>query len=258
VNPSRLAALLILAASTACGSETTAPTLPPPPPADQAAVYTASGNITAAVDSFRNLLGPSNGGTAGEQATGRREISWDGAGANPFNNKNNFPPDFFNTTVRSGAVFTTDGLGFRNDSLLFAEVNPNYPAQFAFFSATKVFTPVGSNLLDVLFEVAGQPTPASVNGFGIVFSDVDVADKTTIELFGTNGASLGVYSAPVRTDAAGLSFLAVKFESTRILRVRVTLGTGALGAGVNDISAGGTLDLVVFDNLVFGEPRKAF
>jgi hypothetical protein len=87
---------------------------------------------------------------------------------------------------------------------------------------------------------------------------VDVADKTTIELFGTNGASLGVYSAPVRTDAAGLSFLAVKFESTRILRVRVTLGTGALGAGVNDISAGGTLDLVVFDNLVFGEPRKAF
>lgn len=257
MNTSRLAALLTLAAVAAC-SETTAPLPPADPPVDQAAVYTASGNITAAVDSFRNLLGPSNGGTAGEQAAGRREISWDGAGANPFNNKNNFPPDFFNTNVRSGAVFTTDGLGFRNDSLLFAEVNPTYAAEFAFFSATKVFAPVGSNRIDVLFEVAGQPTPASVNGFGIVFSDVDVADKTTIELFGANGASLGLYSAPVRTDAAGLSFLAVKFESTRILRVRVTLGTGALGAGVNDISAGGTADLVVFDNLVFGEPKKAF
>lgn len=257
MKPSRLAALLILAATGACGSETTAPT-PPPPPVDQATVYSASGDIRAAVDSFRNLLGPSNGATAGEQLAGRREITWDGAGANPFNNKNNFPPDFFNTTVRSGAVFTTDGLGFRNDSLLFAEVNPTYAAEFGFFSATKVFAPVGSNRTDVLFEVAGQPTPASVNGFGIVFSDVDVADKTTIELFGTNGASLGVYSAPVRTDVAGLSFLAVKFESTRILRVRVTLGTGALGIGVNDISAGGTADLVVFDNLVFGEPRKAF
>lgn len=257
MNPSRLAALLTLAAVAAC-SETTAPLPPVDPPVDQAAVYTASGNITAAVDSFRNLLGPSNGATAGEQATGRREINWDGAGANPFNNKNNFPPDFFNTTVRAGAVFTTDGLGFRNDSLLFAEVNPAYPAQFAFFSANKIFTPVGSNRLDVLFEVAGQPTPASVNGVGIVFSDVDVADKTTIELFGANGASLGVYSAPVRTDAAGLSFLAVKFESSKILRVRVTLGTGALATGVNDITAGGTLDLVVFDNLVFGEPRKAF
>jgi hypothetical protein len=110
----------------------------------------------------------------------------------------------------------------------------------------------------VIFEVAGQPTPASVNGVGVVFSDVDVADKTTIELFGANGASLGVYSAPVRTDVAGLSFLGVKFETAKILRVRVTLGTGALAVGVNDISAGGTLDLVVFDNLVFGEPRKAF
>ncbi|HSE51504.1 MAG TPA: hypothetical protein VLB00_04910, partial [Gemmatimonadales bacterium] len=87
MKPSRLAALLILAATAACGSETTAPT-PPPAPVDQATVYSASGDIRAAVDSFRNLLGPSNGGTAGEQAAGRREITWDGAGANPFNNKN--------------------------------------------------------------------------------------------------------------------------------------------------------------------------
>ena len=256
MKPSRLAALLTLVAAAACGSETTAPT--PPPPVDQATVYSASGNIQAAVDSFRNLLGPSNGATAGEQPAGRREISWDGAGANPFNNKNNFPPDFFNTTVRSGAVFTTDGLGFRNDSLLFAEVNPTYAAEFAFFSATKVFAPVGSNLTDVVFEVAGQPTPAAVNGFGIVLSDVDVLEKTTIQLFGLDGESLGVYAAPVRSDATGLSFLAVKFDAAIITRVRVTLGTGALGAGVNDISAGGTADLVVFDNLVFGEPRKAF
>ena len=257
MKPSRLAALFILAAVAAC-NETTAPLPPADPPVDQAVVYTAAGNIAAAVDSFRNLLGPSNGGTAGEQPAGRREISWDGAGANPFNNKNNFPPDFFNTTVRSGAVFTTDGLGFRNDSLLFAEVNATYAVEFSSFSPTKVFAPVGSNRLDVIFEVAGQPTPASVNGLGIVFSDVDVADKTTIELFGADGTSLGVFAAPVRSDAGGLSFLAVKFETVKILRVRVTLGTGALAAGVNDISAGGTADLVVFDNLVFGEPRKAF
>ena len=58
----------------------TTPTPPPP----QATVYTATGNIAAKVDEFRTLLGASNGGTAGEQAGGRREISWDGAGANPF------------------------------------------------------------------------------------------------------------------------------------------------------------------------------
>ena len=62
----------------------------------------------------------------------------------------------------------------------------------------------------------------------------------------------------MRSDAAGLSFVAVSFPDAVIARVRITLGTGALAAGVNDISAGGTVDLVVFDNVIYGEPRQAF
>ena len=103
----------------ACGdNETSAPY--PDPETPVATVFEATGDISAKVDEFRNALGPSNGGTAGEQPAGRREISWDGAAANPFNNKNDFPADFFNTNVKSGAVFTTAGTGFRNDSLLFS------------------------------------------------------------------------------------------------------------------------------------------
>ena len=230
----------------------------PGPVAPVATVFEATGDITARVDEFRNALGPSNGGTAGEQPAGRREISWDGAGANPFNNKNDFPADFFNTNVKSGAVFTTAGTGFRNDSLLFSEVNPTYAAEFRAFSPTKIFAPVGSNQLDQLFQVAGQPTPAVTRGFGIVFNDVDVATKTTIQLFAQDGSSLGTYSAPVRSDAAGNSFVGVTFADAIIARVRITLGTGALAAGVNDISAGGSVDVVVFDNVIYGEPRKAF
>ena len=229
-----------------------------PDPGPQATMFVASGNIAAEVDNFRNALGPSNGGTAGEQPAGRREIGWDGAGANPFNNRDDFPAAFFNTNVKAGAVFTTSGTGFRNDSTSFSEVNPNYGAEFTAFSPTKIFAPVGSNQLDQLFQVAGQPTPAVVNGFGIVLSDVDVADKTTIELFAQDGSKLGTYAAPVRSDAAGLSFIGVTYTEAIIARVRITLGTGALGANVNDISAGGTLDLVVLDNLIYGEPRKAF
>jgi hypothetical protein len=230
----------------------------PAPVLPQATVLTATGNIAAKVDEFRNLLGPSNGGTAGEQPTGRREITWDGAGANPFNNKNDFPANFFNSNVKSGAVFTTAGTGFRNDSTDFVEINPTYADQFNFFSANKIFAPVGSNQLDQLFQVAGQPTPAVTRGFGVVFSDVDLADKTTIQLFAQDGSSLGTFSAPTRSDAAGLSFLGVTFADAIIARARITLGTGALGANVNDISAGGTLDLVVLDNLIYGEPKKAF
>ena len=250
-------AIAAVAALAACSNDTvTNPVTPQPGPT--ATVITATGDIAAKVDEFRNLLGPSNGGTPGEQAAGRREINWDGAGANPFNNKNDFPANFFNTNVKSGAVFTTSGTGFRNDSTDFVEVNPTYAGEFNFFSATKIFAPVGSNRLDQLFEVAGQPTPAVTRGFGIVFSDVDLADKTTIQLFAQDGSSLGTYSAPVRSDTKGLSFVAVAYDNAIIARVRITLGTGALGANVNDISDGGTVDVVVLDNLIYGEPHLAF
>jgi hypothetical protein len=249
-------ALAAVAVIAACSDDTITN---PAPVVPQAAVVTATGNIAANVDGFRNLLGASNGTTAGEQPTGRREINWDGAGANPFNNKNDFPADFFNTNVKVGAVFTTAGTGFRNDSTLFAEINPNYASQFNFFSATKIFTPVGSNQLDQLFRVAGQPTPAAVRGFGVVFSDVDLADKTTIQLFAIDGSSLGTFAAPVRSDASGLSFVGVTYDQPIIARVRITLGTGALGANVNDVTAaGGTADLVVLDNIIYGEPKKSF
>ncbi len=237
----------------ACSDDpVTAPTPVPP----LATVYSATGRIGATVNQFRAILGPANGGTAGEQPAGRREINWDGAAAIPFNNRNDFPADFFNTTVKAGAEFTTPGTGFRNDSTLFSEINPAYPAEFLFFSANNVFAPTGSNQLDQLFRVAGQPTPALVRGFGIVFSDVDLADKTTLQLFALDGSSLGMYSAPVRSDEGGFSFVGVTFDDAIIARVRITLGTGALGANVNDVSAGGTVDLVVLDNLIYGEPRK--
>jgi hypothetical protein len=250
--------LLVAAAAfmmMACNDTTTIGTNTPP---FGRAVIAVSGDIADTVAAFRNLLGASNGATAGEQATGRREINWDGAAANALDNSNTFPADFFNTTAKVGAVFTTDGTGFRNDSTKFAEVNPTYSDQFEFFSANKIFASVGSNMLDVLFEVAGQPTPAVSSGFGIVFSDVDVANATTIELFAQDGTSLGVIAAPVRSDSTGLSFVGVSFDRPVIARVRVTLGTGALGVGVDDISAGGAKDLVVLDNLIYGEPKKAF
>src|SRR4051812_37692992 len=218
-------ALPIIAATTGACSDGYGSN-PTPPPAITPTVTSASGNIAATVDAFRTLLGdPSNGATAGGQQTRRREINWGGAGANAFNNKNDFPSTFFNTNVKSGAVFTTPGTGFRNDSLKFAEVNAEYGNEFGAFSPTKIFAPVGSNVMDVLFQVAGQPTPARVSGFGVVFSDVDVAGATTVEFFDATDKSLGKLAAPVRSDAAGLSFAGAKFTESIVARVRITLGT---------------------------------
>jgi hypothetical protein len=255
IRSSRIITLSLLAALGACDDGYGSGPNPTPTPAP--VIVAASGNIAAKVDEFRALLGdPQNGGTAGEQAAGRREITWDGAGANPFNNKNDFPAAFFNTNVKSGAVFTTPGTGFRNDSTRFAELNAEYANEFGAFSPTKIFSPIGSNVMDVLFQVAGQPTPAQVIGFGAVFSDVDVANATSLELFDADGFPLGRVFAPVRSDAAGLSFLAVKLDRAVIARVRITLGTGSLSGTANDVSGGGTTDVVVADNFIYGEPKR--
>jgi hypothetical protein len=247
-----IAFAVAILATTACNDDTVSNPVPPVP-----TVVSATGDITAKVTEFRTLLGdPSNGGTAGEQPAGRREIGWDGAAANPFNNRDDFPAAFFNTTVKSGAVFTTPGTGFRNDSLEFSGVNATYAAEFSTFSPTKIFSPVGSNVMDVDFQIAGQPTPALVTGFGAVFSDVDAGAATTIEFFDVNGESLGSIAAPVRSDAAGLSFVGARFSEAVVARVRITLGTGVLGAATNDVSAGGPVDLVVADNFIYGEPKS--
>lgn len=236
------------------GSDYNSPMQPPQGP--QATVVTATGDIAAKIAEFRTLLGdPANGGTAGQQPAGRREVNWDGAGARPFNNQNNFPANFFNSNVKAGLVVSTTGVGFRNDSLLFAEVNPAYANEFKAFSPKVTFSAVGSNQMTALFQVAGAVTPAVVSGFGVVLADVDLDNTTSIELFDKDGQRLGLYYAPKRSDANGFSFVGVKYDAVVVASVKITCGNGAIGNGVNDLSSGGTLDLVVVDNFIYGEPQ---
>jgi hypothetical protein len=213
----------------------------------------STGDIAAKVGDFRTLLGdPSNGGTPGPLPTGRREVNWDGAAARPFNNQDHFPTDFFNTTVKAGLVY--DGGSFRNDSLLFAEINPTYADEFKAFSPKVMFSAIGSNVIDAVFRIPGAATPAVVSGFGAVFSDVDLDQVTSIEAIDKDGRSLGRFFVPRRSDGDGFSFLGVKFDDAIVARVRIVCGNGTLAAGTNDITDGGTADLVVVDNFIYGEP----
>jgi hypothetical protein len=249
-----IAAFAILALTGACSDDgADSPAAPPAGPI--ATTISASGDITAKVDEYRLLLGdPKNGGTAGPQTSGRREIGWDGVPAQFDNGDNLFPPDFFNATVKLGAVFATGGTGFRNDSTLFDGVNPAYADQFKAFSPNKIFAATGSNVIDMTFRVAGTDTPAVVSGLGAVFTDVDVAGATAMDFYAKDGTLIGHYAVPVRNDAGGLSFVGVKYDSPAVARVKFTLGQGALAAGVNDVTAGGTVDLVALDDLIYGEP----
>ena len=213
-------------------------------------VFTATGDIAATLAEFRTALGdPPNGGTQGPLGGGRREIKWDGAPAD-------MPGDFFNTTVKAGAIFSTDGSGFHNSDNDFADINPNYADDFNAFSFPKTFMPIGSNALTASFRIPGFETPAATRGFGVVFSDVERQGAASIKLFDAEGRSLGQYQAPIRSDPAGFSFVGVVFDSSIVAQVRITSGQRALGADVQDLSDGGNLDLVVMDDYLYAEPQE--
>lgn len=225
-------------------------------------VLTASGNIAGAVDQFRLLLGDPLNVIPGQQRSGRREINWDGVPA-ALTNVDTFPGDFFNSVDpaapagrKRGAVFTTPSAGFRVSDNDFADVDPSYGDEFNAFSLPRTFMVAGGTTLDATFRVAGTDIPAHVRGFGVVFSDVDRVGSAKVEYFDKRGRSLGVFAALARSDDSGLSFLGVVFDQARVARVRITSGEAALSLGTKDLSAGGTADLVVMDDYLYGEPRR--
>ncbi len=217
-------------------------------------IIRSSGAIEADVDAFRALLGdPNNGAAVGQQASGRREINWDGVPA-AVTNVPNFPPEFFNVNSPRGLEYDAVSPGLEVSDQRFADINPTYAAEFTPFSGQKLFSPIRSNVSEVTFLVAGNPVKAPTRGFGVVFSDVDVAGSTGILLFGEDGRQLGRILAPVRSDARGASFVGVVFRTPVISRVVIISGSGALSPTENDISQGGRIDAVVMDDFLYGEP----
>jgi hypothetical protein len=221
-------------------------------PRSQFQVVRASGDLTNALTEFRALLGdPPNGATPGPLDAGRREIKWDGVKAE-LTNTDALPADNFRA---NGLLYVDLGTGLRVSDNDFIDIDPSYPAQFNAFSPPKTFAPIGNENSEVTFVVPGSATPAAVTGFGVVFSDVDRVGSASIKLFTADGHSLGQYQAPVRTDANGFSFVGVVFKDPIVAKVVISSGQAPLARGVLDVSDGGNRDLVVFDDLLFGEPQ---
>jgi hypothetical protein len=219
---------------------------------------TSARRIRPTVNKFRRLLGPNNGGGPGGKAKGRREINWD-AVPDEFAAPHALPADFFNapTAPRArGALLTTPGdhvaVSADRDNpdgaaVRFGDVNPGYPSQFKTFSAERLFSPIGSNVVNLRFRVPGTDKPAVVRGFGAVYTDID-RRETAFEYFRANGRSLGKFAAPV--SKSGLSFLGVLFRKAIVARVRIQYGSGKLGP--ND---GKRYDAAVMDDFLYAEPR---
>lgn len=212
--------------------------------------------IQTSVDAFRTDLGGSlNANVAGSFLTGRREINWDGV-PDALAAPNNLPGDFFNVNSPRGTLLTTAGTGFQvsanaanptSTAVRFGNINSQFPDKFTVFSPQRLFTALGSNIVDVNFVVPGSNTPAGVSGFGSVFTDVDLGNTTSIQYFSASNTSLGTFFVP--TAPLGLSFLGVSGFSEPVARVRLTNGNGPL------TSAAIGNDSVVMDDFIYGEPQ---
>ena len=232
-----------------------------------------SASIQSTVDAFRAALGNINNGNApGPLASGRREINWDGGGANTTTD----PVTPFNVFLNTrGGQFTTPGIGLTQAppsggpqgglATLFG--NATYGTAFSTFSPVRLFTPVGSNITNSLFFLPGSngSVPATVSGFGAVFTDVDQPDgsgpggkhanrgaKTLVEFFGSNGELLYSSFVAAAPGDGGLSFLGIKFTDARIASVRITAGDVATGQDDDNKN-----DIVMMDDFIYGEPQVA-
>ena len=229
------AAVLVPAAAQADGTKRTAAGSDP-------------ASIQSAVDAFRADLGNPNNGGGPATAAGRREINWDGV-PDGASDPNPFPAGTF---LGRGALFATPGTGFKVSA---NAVNPTATPvrfdnpEFQTFSLQKLFTAVGSTITDTHFFVPGTATPATTNGMGVVFTDVDATGSAKLEYFDPAGALIDTVVAPASPNG-GLSFAGETFNAgERVARVRITSGTSTT---LTSDPAG--QDAVVMDDFLYGEP----
>jgi hypothetical protein len=249
---------LAVALLVGCKKDETPPAVVVPQPQ----VFSAFASIQSTLDAFRQAFGGvDNGGVPGTQPSGRREINWDAVPdslAAPFN----LPSNYFNaaTTPRArGAVFSTPGTAIQvsadgsnpsGAAVRFGNINPTYSAIFRTFSPERLFSPIGSNIVDLTFFVPGTTTRAVVRGFGAVYTDIDQVTNTSFEYFDVAGNSLGQYNAAVSNN--DISFLGVVFPTASVHRVRIRYGNSALGP-----DDGGSIDVAVMDDFIYGEPQAS-
>jgi hypothetical protein len=226
--------------------------------------------LQAIVDQFRADLGGANNGVGGSFTSGRREINWDGV-PDSSSEPNNFPLDFFNVNSPRGVIFNAveDETGSALNqfavsataasgvAVRFGNLNALYSTIFTTFSAQRLFTVRNAHIMEVNFLIPGTNIPATVNGFGLVFCDVDSAtggNRSLIRVYGVDGRQLSAASAPVLDN--GLSFVGISFNAgERIARVVIESGNAPLSATNNDGVSG--VDVVAMDDFIYGEPRAS-
>ena len=212
---------------------------------------TTPGALNFGILLFRQDLGGSYNGVGGSYASGYREITWEDAPGSV----GSFPEQFYNKTSPRGAVISPSGW---DSQAIIVSSTPgsayylfeNFHNGFMAYSGDRIAGTVYLPHMEITFRIPGTDTPASVAGFGAVFSDVDITGSAWISMYDEEGGLI-TRMAP-ESQNNGLSFVGKTFtDGTRISRVHISLGNWGLYFNGD----GTTQDKVAIDNVIYSEPR---
>ena len=200
-------------------------------------------NLTPTIAAFRQDLGGANNGVGSFYTSGWRELNWDNVPDN-LASPQQFPYDFYNTTSPLGIIFNTALDSEVPYTSMMVSVPDDPVSQYVRFkhmaeeggvligrkfkpySGTRVLGGAETNRINVNFYIPGTKTPATVNGFGAVFTDVDFEGFVT--LYDESGKTIASESIPHIND--GLSFVGISFaDGTRIARADIWTHAAQMG-----------------------------
>lgn len=212
--------------------------------------------LRRAFTTFQDALGGiDNGNNPGPLFSGFRSINWD-AEAVPFD----MPFNFFDKTVTRGAVFLAAKKEFRVsnpvpppvDDLFDSLLPKRITRQFQTFSPKRLFTPLVKNRVTQIFKIPTLNKRANVSGMGAVFVDVDLRGKTWMDFYTKSGCLLYRVFVPPRNR--GLSFAGLYIIGGKPIIWKVAMTLGTISVQDAGYSYGGRGDVVVLDDLLYGEP----
>jgi hypothetical protein len=179
----------------------------------------------------------------------RSNVNWDGIPFNGETRTKTLNPNFFAgrgillDTAPASSVLLVSNVNFR-------DLNAHYQANFPTFSPTINFKNADDGPQKNIFVLADRLTPALTSAFGAIFTDVEKAGTSGLVFRDQFDKEIGRFYVPAGANGQN-QFLGVIFSRPVVARVDVLMGEQGDDFGdVEDVSNGGTADVVVTDDFV--------
>ncbi|WP_372369629.1 hypothetical protein [Candidatus Uabimicrobium sp. HlEnr_7] len=128
-------------------------------------------------------------------------------------------------------------------------VNPSNNTNITAFTAPATFSGFGTNIITFVFKLEDKKTTGLINGFGAIFTDVEIDGRSGLRFFNAKGEIIREEFLSAGNDG-GHQFIGVIFPENEVAFLQLMLGNNEdFGNELEDIP--GDRDFVAVDNIFF-------